>query len=446
MITLRKTDNASQFIDAINANLLSANINMHLTNQMNAMQIIDVLNNIFKDIVNATILTLSMNSCEFIDAVNKNFEQLMPQGASTIKFLHISDIHNLPNADAIVECKNIMDNDTTINFTILTGDYTGYNGSYSNMTPALKEINDKLLMLNGNHDVYDGFKNDQANATAYLKEILKNSDVEWGDSKNIASYYYKDYNINGNSKLRIISLDSYDYQKGIGSKYDTAYSQEQVDWIISKITELRSTDFFIVAMHEPPVNATIEKPSYNVEGKMDKDIVSLRRTNDFCSSRLWTWDTSYSNGNLLPIIVNAYLNKENIVQTVINENSLTKEAFSTVDINYDFSTIGEPATFLFYIGGHLHGDLAAYHPDYPQQLILLVDCASNSTLGQSSDIGDRSTTTSTGTRSDGILINEVDLDFQNKQITVTRRGQNKASSNNGFPEIVREKIKFPFVR
>ena len=88
--------------------------------------------------------------------------------------------------------------------------------------------------------------------------------------------------------LSIIALDSYDYQKGIGSKYGTAYSQEQVDWIISKIIELRSTDFFIVAMHEPPVNATIEKPSYNVEGKMDKDIVSLRRTNDFCSSRLWT--------------------------------------------------------------------------------------------------------------------------------------------------------------
>lgn len=406
------------------------------------MQIIYKISNIFKIIINVIILSTLINSCELIDAPKENSELLLP----TIKFLHISDIHNLSSADAIMECKNIMDNDTTINFTILTGDYTGYDGSYSNMTPALKEINDKLLMLNGNHDVYDGFKNNQANATAYLKEILKNSDVEWGDSKNIASYYYKDYNINGNSKLRIISLDSYDYQKGIGSKYDTAYSQEQVDWIISKIIELRSTDFFIVAMHEPPVNATIEKPSYNVEGKMDKDIVSLRRTNDFCSSRLWTWDTSYSNGNLLPIIVNAYLNKENIVQTVINENSLTKEAFSTVDINYDFSTIGEPATFLFYIGGHLHGDLVAYHPDYPQQLILLVDCASNSTLGQSSDIGDRSTTTSTGTRSDGILINEVDLDFQNKQITVTRRGQNKASSNNGFPEIVREKIKFPFVR
>lgn len=406
------------------------------------MQIIYKISNIFKIIASVIILSVLINSCELIDTPKENSELLLP----TIKFLHISDIHNLPSADAIVECKNIIDNDSTINFTILTGDYTGYDGSYSNMTPALKEINDKLLMLNGNHDMYDGFKNNQANATAYLKEILKNSDVEWGDSKNIASYYYKDYYINGNSKLRIISLDSYDYQKGIGSKYDTAYSQEQVDWIISKIIELRSADFFIVAMHEPPVNATIEKPSYNVEGKMDKDIVSLRRTNDFCSSRLWTWDTSYSNGNLLPIIVNAYLNKENIVQTVINENSLTKEAFSNIDINYDFSTIGEPATFLFYIGGHLHGDLAAYHPDYPQQLILLVDCASDSTLGQSSDIGNRSTTTSTGTRSDGILINEVDLDFQNKQITVTRKGQNKASSNNGFPEIVREKIKFPFVR
>ena len=82
------------------------------------MQIIYKISNIFKIIINVIILSTLINSCELIDAPKENSELLLP----TIKFLHISDIHNLPNADAIVECKNITDNDTTINFTILTGD------------------------------------------------------------------------------------------------------------------------------------------------------------------------------------------------------------------------------------------------------------------------------------------------------------------------------------
>ena len=445
MEIIENTNNALEFINSVNSNLSLANINKSLTSTMNATEVINILNDAFKTLSNAIVLTLSMNSCDFIQAVNTNFEQLIEDSSkSSIKFLHISDIHNLASADAITECKKLMDNDSSIEFTFLTGDYTGYNGSYSNMTEPLKQLNGKLLALNGNHDIYDGFNNKQSNATSYLKGLIENSNVIWGDFKDVASYYYKDISIDTDSKLRIFSMDSYDYQYGIGSKYDTVYSQEQIDWVISKIMELKSSDYFLIAMHEPPVNATIDGPSYNVSGQMDEDIVSLRRVNDFCSSRLWTWDTSFSNGNLFPIIVDAYLNKKNINETIINENSVTKGTISTVKIKYDFSTLESTATFLFYMGGHLHGDMAAYHPKYTEQLILLVDCGSNTTLGQSSDIGTRATDTTAGTRENGKLINQIELDFKKKQIIINRIGQNQALSYNGFTSITRKEIIFPF--
>lgn len=336
-----------------------------------------------------------------------------------------------------------MDNDNSIRFTLITGDYSGYDGSYSSINSSLTNFGDGLLMLNGNHDVYDGFNNNQRNATTFLKSKVTNQEVAWGDNSGTASYWYYDININKSSKLRIISVDSYDYQAGTGSKYDTVYSQQQVDWIVAKMMELRKDDYFIFAMHEPPVNSSTTDYQYNVNGKMDDDIVAKRRENNFCSARLWAWDTSLSNGELLPIIVNAYSSKHIIQQSMLNKNSDTGEIISTINCNYDFSSI-EPATFLFYLGGHLHGDLVSYHHDYQNQLIILVDCGNPSTLGNSSDIGVRVTDTSSGTRTNGVLINEVSLDFVNKETTITRIGQNAARSYNGFPALTRSSITISF--
>jgi len=251
--------------------------------------------------------------------------------------------------------------------------------------------------------------------------------------------------------LRVLAIDSYEYN-GINeaiSQFDTIYTQKQVNWIISRLMELSSTDFFIICLHEPPANGTIAAGySYNVSGKMDDDILPMRRMNDFCSSRLWVWDSSLSNGVLLPKIVDAYVNRRSINTIVYNENSTYESNYTdnpSVSVNADFSA-NTPATFLFYLGGHLHGDLAAYHPYFPSQLILLVDCANPKTMGNSSDIGTRSSDTADGTRSNGILINEISLDFVNQMTTIKRVGQNAALSYNGFSAITRNSISFPFVK
>ena len=176
---------------------------------------------------------------------------------------------------------------------------------------------------------------------------------------------------------------------------------------------------------------------------MDDNIVTLRRANDFCSSRLWAWDTSLTNGSLIPQIIDKYTKKQNAYFTVNNSNTDTGSVISSVNINADF-TNAEPATFLFYLCGHLHGDLCTYHPIYGEQLMLLVDNGNPSTLGNSSDIGSRSSDTSSGNRSNGKIINKITLDFTKQIIKIKRIGQNMAESYNGFSSLVRDTITFPF--
>ena len=438
------TDNALQFIEKVNTALSGASISQRLDDTMDANDVISTLNNVFSSYQGRVELTSSMDAEDVILAVNQNIS-LLGGGRNSVKFLHISDVHNSANADAITQCKSLLDSDNTLEFAFLTGDYSGYNGSYSNVTTALQSLGQKILMLNGNHDVYDGFSNNQRNATQFLKSIVVNSDVHWGDTNGVASYYYRDVILSSTSKLRIISVDSYDYRLVTGSKYDTIYTQEQVDWVVARMMELRSTDYLIIAMHEPPVNASTIDYSYNVSGKMDDDIVALRRSNPFCSARLWVWDTSLSNGNLFPAIVNAYQNRLLMSTDIPNKDSVTGEMLSYIHCTYDFRSI-QPAAFLFYIGGHLHGDFAEYHPTYQNQLILLVDCANSSTLGNSSDIGARVSDTANGSRGNGILINEVTIDFANRETRISRIGQNAALSYNGFPSITRTNITFPFVK
>ena len=440
------TDNALQFIEKINTAFSASGTDVRLDSSLNANDVITSLNSVFSLYTGYTEITDEMNSVAFLNAVNSNL-LLMGYTNNTFKFLHISDVHNY--AESITRCKTLMDADDSLMFTFLTGDYTGYDGSTANVVTPLQSLGDKALMLNGNHDVWDGFSQNQTNATTFLKSIVTNQNVTWGDSQGVASYWYRDFQLSITSKLRIISVDGYDYRVGsIGSRYDTLYAQSQVDWIIDRLTELNPTDYFIIATHEPPVNSTVSDQTpytYNVQGKMDDDIVAKRRSNKFCSSRLWVWDTSLSNGNLLPIIVDAYTNSRSINTSVLNTNTVTGATVSTINIVDDFSGY-TPATFLFYLGGHLHGDYVEYHPTFQDQLILLVDCGSNTTLGSSSDIGSRSSDTSTGTRTDGILINEVMIDFSNERTRIRRIGQNSALSYNGFSAVTRDVIMVPFTK
>ena len=136
--------NAYQFIDEVNGAFLEAGLTQPLNESMNAVDAVNALNIAFSSYSGKIEITTSMDADDIIAVVNNNLSLI--EGNSTIKFLHISDIHNHASADAINYCKTLMDGDNTLKFTFLTGDYSGYNGSYYYMTPPLQSLGNKIFV------------------------------------------------------------------------------------------------------------------------------------------------------------------------------------------------------------------------------------------------------------------------------------------------------------
>lgn len=430
------------------------------------------LTNLFqyaKDIgKNGIILPKHTYYLDYHNMVGKNVVDDTPISNNTFKFYHFSDIHGC--LDTLNKVEELMsDADNTVDAAILTGDMSDGFGTTTTTNArtitAVKDLssklNGKLLIAYGNHDRQDMFGNNSSNtgtaasraATSFLHEVLGDN-VEWGDKdKNpIGSYWYRDYKVKDNATLRIVGIDSYAYINNHNAgRYKTAYSQDQVDWFIKclkgsvedGISALTENDYLLIAMHEPPVNYTTEE---NI------NLVHSRGKYNWCSTKSIAWATSEYNGELFPIIVDAYLRKTSVNETVRNVAEGITTTMPSVQINTTFT--GEPCIFLGYLCGHVHADIVREHPKYPNQLILCVDCATNDTeqYGNASDIVNRTT---------GVLMNEVTLDFDTHRIIIQRVGQSETTSYTidksktndqndlhdnryTYPSVTRTSITFPF--
>lgn len=388
---------------------------------------------------------------------------------NSFTFYHFSDIHG--SSDSVNKVQQLLEDNANAKFAILTGDYcNGYgtttptNSAIINAITNLSQTaNGKFLVLNGNHDRWDGFGGNSSStgtnaskaATSLLHDLLGNN-VEWGDNSAapVESFWYKDYAVANDATLRIVGIDSYAYINGHNApRYKSVYSQAQVDWFIKclkgsqedNITALTENDYLLVAMHEPPVES-LPSP--------DESVISIRGHYNWCSSRLRSWASSEYNGSLFPMIVDAYLRKSSIDTIVRNVAEETTTSMSPVEIYETF--VDEPCTFLGYLCGHVHADIFHSHPEYPNQLIMCIDCG-NADMNLVNDVSD------IRERDNGILINEVTLNFDDDKINIHRIGNNtttsytinKAGSNKWdavdvhddkyvYPSVVRTDITFPF--
>lgn len=427
------------------------------------------LNEVFGD----DVLDDSQSGSEWSQAVEDGFDGLEPQPSidALVKFLHASDPHGY--ATATTQAKAMLANDNDLAFLFVTGDMTAY--SSNNISEGLASdfaaIGDKLLMLAGNHDTYDNrfsaSASSQQATTDYIKGLLGNR-VIWGDPTGVASYWHKDIQLAENAKLRIISLDQYETtalaaQRGQSlnnGKYYTLYTQAQVNWLIARLKELTANDYLIVATHEPPVQSP---NGTNDSTTPDNYAVGLRPTTPyftngelsepkklFVSEGLSAFGNRYDepNLNLLPRIMNAYLNKHRLVMTYNNKGGSS----SNPDITIDETFSGKPATFLFYIGGHRHCDICTYLPnesvatdggDFSDQLMLYITCGDKNISYQYDDDlgGTGSAVTPTPTNTDTYRLNEVTLDFGEQTIKVKRYGAKNTAGGR-----VRDEITFPFVK
>lgn len=454
MIT--QSNNGNEAVGIINQALIDAGSDVVIGNESGS-SVAGKLNEVFGD----DIITSSQSGSQFAQAVEDGFDGMEPAGEPvTMKFLHTSDTHGyVTSLNQIISLVNEEGSD--VDFAALTGDWTKYgtNNTTTETKTAINSLKPKILMCPGNHDTYDnshsGYGNavaDQVSETAWLKDCIGNN-VVWGDSNNVGGYWHKDITKEGKT-LRIISLDQYCVGSTVytgSDRYNTVYSQAEIDWLLNLLYNTPSSYYVIIMMHEPPVQSPTGSGT-------DTAAVNMAGENLFVSDCLKTFGNrrNETDLNLLPRIMKAYLHQENL--SFSYDNYADRGGHGTLAVAKDFRN-HVPAHFLFYLGGHQHEDICGYIPytDWADQLMIFVAAGDSSVRYSNQDDllwnYDWRYETSERYAQDepSYRVNEVVIDFATRSITVTRIGNKTTApkdSTDGADRPngsrVRTTITFPF--
>lgn len=421
--------NADGLVSAINGNLQDDAVSVGDS----ATDVCEVLNEAFDGLDGVDTLSPTMTGEEFVTAANKDFG-VMEEGGELaplepLKFLHYSDTHgSLNSMDAAV---NLMDDGTDVAFVAFTGDMSPYSSYEQAKLDGYAQNGKKVLYTQGNHcacELCKALDTDNSNGK-YGKYILRHKaenwmspmGVTWGNTENDTFeydgeqrsmprgiYWSKDITLSdGKRKLRVIGVDQYDKDQESSASYSHNISLRQVSWFINQLMSLGKNDFFLIALHEPPLQRLI-------------NLTQFRRQNSFCSSRVYTISTSTTSNDYLVSIVKAYLDKQ--------ETTIAAVSGVAPQVSVDFTGV-KPATCVGWFCGHLHGELLIHHPMDGRQLISSVDTARSSSIDSSSDIRySNGIPDDSGTgRPNASLINKVTIDFDAKTLTIERIGMSETA-------------------
>lgn len=336
---------------------------------------------------------------ENADVNGMTLTQFMNQAygsGGTFTFLHISDTHKFNYG--ISKCRELMDQNTNIPFTLITGDLQ----LTDEMKSTIQSSNNPFLLLLGNHDVADDFGGDQIGARNTYIAPFCDRYVHMGSET--SSYWYKDV-VTPSATIRIIAFDEYEYVT-VGSpatsRYSVVYSQQQIDWFVDLLKGTPPSYYLILAHHQP-----VSAFRNNGIGKF----ISEKAPNWYeHEGALTAIQELACLPHLLPMILDAYLNKS----TISGEYYCGDTSGTKMTLDLDFSSIS-PCKLLFHIGGHTHWDVCEYLPLYPGQLQLIID-EDRPAQYTRSDLP-RSEADETA-----YCINKVMVDFENRKIIVERIG------------------------
>ena len=347
------------------------------------------------------------------DKIDANFQaaESASPAVQTFSFLHASDPHS--KTAAVVKMAQLLDSDADDSeFGIITGDFktgttSGLDSYYkeANGTPSgyLNGYRNKIFALAGNHDAldsWDGTVNYNNKKMTDWMYLFMGESVNWGDIQGavnqplVSSYYYKDFNVNGDHPVRLIVLDQYEivYTKGEATSssymsphsYPIAYTNKQMQWFIDTLKATPANYTIIIGLHEVPYkksdSALVSALDPNAAGNADKrnnellfvsegGVPSGQSTNRVYS-QMFTEMNYTSHGTMLCDIVQAFMDKDSFSHTY---NNYTGNLDGQLVVNADFSNMAhEPATFACYVFGHLHHDLCFAPPSYPKQLMLSI--------------------------------------------------------------------------
>ena len=266
------------------------------------------------------------------------------------KIVHISDVHLsswspsnhyvLPiNLRQSVQFANQPE--LRINVMAVTGDFISY-GKKSEAKAYMKSFASSLqqdnfipyVICTGNHDSNIGAQEDRSPimSTLFYKPEITN--LLFTNNQNSykripnENYYYKDFSNPQGGTIRMIALDMIDQPSDVYNTLNYAhYSQEQINWLsnVALSEGMTSSHSVIILNHYPFQHHDSGASTYLCDG----DYVH-------------PW-------YMIPEIVEAFRGHTTLTKTYPNQ-------FGGEDIHVDADFTNNTATFICYLGGHIHAN------------------------------------------------------------------------------------------
>ena len=303
----------------------------------------------------------------------------------TLTFMHISDTHCTATLRSSFDKSIEVFNKLSVNginrgknakFLLHTGDVRNahFNDGYDFIFESLNNLNGKMFVTAGNHDVGNSDEVAKCGSDAQIYEQMIEPMLDkWAlktdgggtphpSGKN---YYFTDFT---DEKVRFIMLYEYEQDYEVSPSDATllkvyrgyrSFSQAQIDWFIQSLLTTPDGYGVIVAKHQPEaVNKAWDNPfssNLAVEGVHQ-------------NTHIYEEDRVTKNYDAIAIIVQAFINMTTVSKRLWQPTFSSNDGVLT--ISADFRNRARAAEFICYCSGHTHLDTVAYLRDYPEQLEL----------------------------------------------------------------------------
>ena len=347
------------------------------------------------------------------------------------KIVHISDVHLsswspsnhyvLPiNLRQSVQFANQPE--LRINVMAVTGDFISY-GKKSEAKAYMKSFASSLqqdnfipyVICTGNHDSNIGAQEDRSPimSTLFYKPEITN--LLFTNNQNSykripnENYYYKDFSNPQGGTIRMIALDMIDQPSDVYNTLNYAhYSQEQINWLsnVALREGMTSSHSVIILNHYPFQHHDSGASTYLCDG----DYVH-------------PW-------YMIPEIVEAFRGHTTLTKTYPNQ-------FGGEDIHVDADFTNNTATFICYLGGHIHANayfeingLSNEQPDLPKQKMII---CTNQAPSETGTVYNRVKREEDSLSSNSFCIHAIDT--QEHRIYITYFGAFRPEGDSNYPDV-----------
>lgn len=347
------------------------------------------------------------------------------------KIVHISDVHIsswspsnhyvLPiNLRQSVQFANQPE--LRINAMAVTGDFISY-GKKSEAKAYMKSFASSLqqdnfipyVICTGNHDSNIGAQEDRSPimSTLFYKPEITN--LLFTNNQNSykripnENYYYKDFSNPQGGTIRMIALDMIDQPSDVYNTLNYAhYSQEQINWLsnVALREGMTSSHSVIILNHYPFQHHDSGASTYLCDGEY-----------------VHPW-------YMIPEIVEAFRGHTTLTKTYPNQ-------FGGEDIHVDADFTNNTATFICYLGGHIHANayfeikgLSNEQMNLPKQKMII---CTNQAPSEAGTVYNRVKREEDSLSSNSFCIHAIDT--QEHKIYITFFGAFRPEGATNYPDI-----------